>query len=114
MMDKMIQSMSLKSILSIREGVLEEATVKRRAEGSGGLSQAKVVWQVPCKQISQSLMARCDSDVPLSRCVVTRCLLSPVPFPVCELLSSKTKAALLLCPQDKTRCLGLKTMAQPG
>lgn len=53
MMDKMIQSMSLKSILSIREGVLEETTVKRRAEGSGGLSQVKVVWQVPCKLISQ-------------------------------------------------------------
>lgn len=53
MMDKMIQSMLLKSILSIREGVLEETTVKMRAEGSGGLSQVKAVWQVPCKPVSQ-------------------------------------------------------------
>lgn len=56
-MSKTVQSLSLREsaflgILPIREGVLEEITVKMRAEGSGGLSQVQVQCHAPCKTVS--------------------------------------------------------------
>lgn len=98
MMDKMIHYLSLRSISLI--GYL--ANQGRSPGGnycqdeSWGLTRPypSEGW-VACtvqSNIIMNLIACYDSDVPLSRCIVMRPLLSPVSFLVCELLCSKTMA----------------------